>query len=116
VRAGAGAGSGMDGSRGNVRRLLADPDVAAVVFGHRDRLGRMDTELAGAALRVHGRRLVVPGGGGANDDLAGDMAGVLTWFCACRYGRRPAGNRALKAVGCAPAGDRAAGSVRLEMS
>ncbi len=29
------------------------------------------------------------------------MAGVLTWFCVCLYGRGPAGNRALKALGCA---------------
>jgi putative resolvase len=29
------------------------------------------------------------------------MAEVLTWFCACLHGRRLAGNRALKALGCA---------------
>jgi putative resolvase len=93
-------GSGVDGSRVKVCRLLADPDVTAVVIGHRDWLGRMNTELVEAALWAHGRRLVVPGDGGPGDDLAGNMAGVLTWFCACRYGRGPAVNRALKAVGC----------------
>jgi putative resolvase len=29
------------------------------------------------------------------------MIEVLTWFCARRYGRGPARNRALQAVGCA---------------
>jgi putative resolvase len=43
-------GSGMNGSRAKVRRLLADPNVIAVAVEHRDRLGRMNTELVGAAL------------------------------------------------------------------
>ncbi len=36
---------GMNGSRSKVRRLLADPAVTTVVVEHRDRLGRMNTEL-----------------------------------------------------------------------
>ena len=32
-------GSGMNGSRAKVRRLLADPKVTVVVVEHRDRLG-----------------------------------------------------------------------------
>jgi putative resolvase len=59
VRVEAEVGSGMDGSRARVRRLLADPDVTAVVIGHRERLGRMNTGLVEAALSAHGRRLVV---------------------------------------------------------
>jgi putative resolvase len=35
------------------------------------------------------------------DDLVREMVEVLTWFCAGLYGRRPARNRALKALGCA---------------
>jgi len=34
-------------------------------------------------------------------DLVRDMAEVLTWFCARRCGRRPACNRAEKALRCA---------------
>jgi len=59
VRVEAEIGSGMNGSRSKVRRLLADPNVTAVVVEHRDRLGRMNTELVEAALSAHGRRLVV---------------------------------------------------------
>jgi putative resolvase len=35
-------GSGMNGARRKVRRLLADPRVTTVVVEHRDRLGRMN--------------------------------------------------------------------------
>ena len=80
--------------------LLADPRVARVVVGHRDRLGRVNTELVEAALSAHGRRLVVLNGGEVTDDLVRDMVGVLTSCCARLEGRRSARNRAIKAVGC----------------
>src|SRR5947208_1269868 len=70
-------------------REPATPDVQ-VMTGHGGRLGRVDTELAGAVLGAHGRRLVVLDPGGAGDDLVRDMTGVLTSFRARRYGRRPA--------------------------
>lgn len=94
-------GSGMNGSRPKIRRLLADPTVTVVVVEHRDRLGRMNTEMVEAALSAHGRRLVVTDDGEVTDDLVRDMVEVLTSFCARLYGRRSARNRALKAVGCA---------------
>jgi putative resolvase len=101
VRAEAEAGSGMNGSRPKVRRLLADPAVTVVVAGHRDRLGRTGTELAAAALSAHHRRLVVPGGSDVTGDLVCDIVEVLTWFCARCCGRRPARNRGVTALGCA---------------
>lgn len=101
VRVEAEVGSGMNGARTKVRRLLADPKVTAVVVEHRDRLGRMNTELVEAALSAHGRRLVVLDDGEVHDDLVRDMVEVLTSFCARLYGRRSARNRALKAIGCA---------------
>jgi putative resolvase len=61
----------------------------------------MNTELAGAALAAHDRRLVVVDDGEVADDLVRDMIEVLTSFCARLDGRRLARNRALKAVGCA---------------
>lgn len=101
VRVEAEIGSGMNGSRTKMRRLLADPKVTAVVVEHRGRLGRLNTELVEAALSAHGRRLVVLDDGEVDDDLVRDMVEVLTSFCARLYGRRSARNRALKAVGCA---------------
>ncbi len=101
VRAESEVGSGMNGKRSKVRRLLADPDVATVVVEHRDRLGRMNTELIEAALAAHGRRVVVLDAGERDDDLVPDMTEVLTSFCARLYGARSARNRALKALRCA---------------
>jgi putative resolvase len=97
-------GSGMNGARARARRLLADPAAAVIVVEHRDRLGRMNTELVEAALSAHGRRLAVLDDSEVTDDLVRDMIEVLTSFCARLYGRRSARNRALKAVGCAQRG------------
>jgi len=101
VRVEAEVGSGVNGARARARRLLADPAAAVIVVEHRDRLGRMNTELVEAALAAHGRRLVVLDDSEVTDDLVRDMIEVLTSFCALLYGRRSARNRALKAVGCA---------------
>jgi putative resolvase len=101
VRVEAEVGSGMNGARRKVRRLLADSQVTAVVVEHRDGLGRMNTELVEAALAAHGRRLVVLDDGEVTDDLVRDMVEVLTSLCARLCGRRWARNRAIKAVGCA---------------
>lgn len=101
VRVESDVGSGMNGARPKVRRLLADPGVCLVVVEHRDRLGRMNTELVEAALAAAGRRLVVLDESEVTDDLVRDMVEVLTWFCARLYGRRSARNRAEKALRCA---------------
>ena len=94
-------GSGMNGRRPRLRRLLADPTVTMIVVEHRDRLARFGVEHLEAALQAQGRRLVVVDAGEATDDLVRDMIDVLTSFCARLYGRRGARNRALRAVTCA---------------
>jgi len=86
VRVEAEVGSGMNGRRAKVRRLLSDPKVTTVVVEHRDRLGRMNTELVEAALAASGRQLVVIDDGEMDDDLVRDMTEVLTSFCARLYG------------------------------
>ena len=63
----------MNGARSKARRLLADAEVDVVVVEHRDRLGRMNTELIEAALSAAGRRLVVLDAGEVDDDLVRDM-------------------------------------------
>lgn len=103
VRSEAEVGSGMNGARAKARRLLSDPEVTVVVVEHRDRLGRMNTELVEAALTASGRRLVVLDDGEVEDDLVRDITEVLTSFCARLYGRRSAKNRAQRALECAAA-------------
>jgi putative resolvase len=98
VRVESEVGSGMNGRRPKARRLLADPDVTMVVVEHRDRLGRMNTELVETVLSATGRRLVILDDGEVEDDLVRDMTEVLTSFCARLYGRRSAKNRARAAL------------------
>jgi hypothetical protein len=86
VRVEAEIASGMNGSRGKARRLLADSDVATVVVEHKNRLGRMNVELVEAVFSAHGRRLVVLDDGEVEDDLMRDMVEVLTSLCARLYG------------------------------
>lgn len=94
-------GSGMNGKRRKLARVLADRTASTVVVEHRDRLARFGVEHLEAALSAQGRRIVVVDPGEVDDDLVRDMTEVLTSFCARLYGRRGARNRAIKALGCA---------------
>ncbi|HXX36887.1 MAG TPA: IS607 family transposase [bacterium] len=91
-------GSGLNGRRRRLMRLLADPAVSTIVVEHRDRLARFGAEYVEAALAASGRRLVVVDPAETTDDLVRDMVDVLTSFCARLYGRRSARNRALRAL------------------
>ncbi|RZU73559.1 putative resolvase [Micromonospora kangleipakensis] len=104
VRVESEVGSGINGARSKVRRLLADPGVTTIVVEHKDRLGRVNVELVEAALSAAGRRLVVLDDGEVEEDLVRDMVEVLTSFCVRLYGRRSAGNRAQKALEAAEHG------------
>ena len=92
------AGSGLDGKRPKLRRILSDPSATVIVVEHRDRLARFGVEHLDAALAAQGRRVLVADPGETTDDLVRDMIEVLTSMCACLYGRRGARNRALRAV------------------
>jgi predicted site-specific integrase-resolvase len=91
-------GSGLNGHRPKLMKLLADPGIAAVVVEHRDRLMRFGAEYVESALAATGRKLIVVDSGEVKDDLVQDMIEVLTSFCARLYGRRSARNKALKAI------------------
>jgi putative resolvase len=91
-------GSGLNGKRPKLRRMLSDPDAKVIVVEHRDRLARLGVEHLEAALAAQGRRIVVADPGETTDDLVRDMIEVLTWMCARLYGRRGARNRAMRAL------------------
>ena len=96
-------GSGLNGKRPKLRRILSDPSATVVVVEHRDRLARFGVEHLEAALSAQGRRVVVADPGETvddttADDLVRDMIEVLTGMCARLYGRRGARNRAMRAV------------------
>jgi putative resolvase len=91
-------GSGLNGRRPKLARLLADAQVTTIVVEHRDRLARFGVEQLQAALAAQGRRILVADDGETTDDLVRDVIEVLTSFCARLYGRRGARNRALRAL------------------
>lgn len=94
-------GSGLNGHRAKLLRLLADPKAAVIVVEHRDRLMRFGLEYVEAALAAQGRRLVVVDETEFDDDLVRDMTEVLTSFCARLYGQRSARRRAERAIAAA---------------
>jgi putative resolvase len=91
-------GSGLNGKRPKLRRVLSDPDARVIVVEHPDRLARLGLEHLEAALSAQGRRIVIADPGERTDDLVRDMIDVLTSMCARLYGRRGARNRAMRAI------------------
>jgi Predicted site-specific integrase-resolvase len=91
-------GSGLNGHRRKLLKLLADPKVDIIVVEHRDRLMRFGSEYVEAAGIARGARLLVVDRSERRDDLVRDMMEVLTSFCARLYGRGSARGRAQKAL------------------
>jgi len=90
-------GSGMNGHRRKLTKLLSDPGVTVIVVEHRDRLTRFGFEHLAAC----GRRIVVLEDSETTSDLVRDVTEVLTSLCARLYGQRSASRRAAKAVAVA---------------
>jgi predicted site-specific integrase-resolvase len=91
-------GSGLNGRRPKLLKLLANPEIQAIVVERRDRFMSFGGEYVEAALAAQGRKLMVMESSEIKDDLVQDMIEVLTSFCARLYGRRSARNKAKKAV------------------
>ncbi|MFZ0565501.1 MAG: IS607 family transposase [Chlamydiales bacterium] len=91
-------GSGLNGHRPKLMKLLSDESVKIILVEHRDRLMRFGVEYVESSLISHGRQLLVADPGELKDDLVQDMIEVLTSFCARLYGRRSAKNKAKKAL------------------
>jgi putative resolvase len=96
-------GSGLNGKRRKLHRILADPQATTIVVEHRERLARFGVEHLESALAATGRRLVVLDLDEIKDDLVRDMTEVLTSMCARLYGQRAAKRRAEIAVSAATA-------------
>lgn len=96
-------GSGLNGKRSRLLRVLGDPKVQRIVVEHRDRLARFGVEYLEAALGAQGRELLVVEAGEQKLDLVQDFIDVVTSMCARIYGRRAAKNRARRALEAAGA-------------
>ena len=94
-------GSGLNGNRRLLRRLVADHTVSMIVVEHRERLCRFGFEYVEAALAGRGARILVMEEGELEDDLVRDVTEVMTSLCARLYGRRSAHRRAERALAAA---------------
>ncbi|MFW9780585.1 MAG: IS607 family transposase [Candidatus Heimdallarchaeota archaeon] len=91
-------GSGLNGKRRKLLRLLADNANAVLVVEHRDRLTRFGFEYLEASLHATNRKILVINETECHDDLVQDIIDVLTSFCARLYGKGSAKRRAMKAL------------------
>lgn len=98
-------GSGLNGKRPKLLKLLSDASVQKIVVEHRDRLTRFGFEYIEATLQSQGRELLVAENGEQKLDLVQDFIDVVTSMCARIYGRRAAGNRAKRALAAAQMDD-----------
>ena len=97
-------GSGLNGNRRRLWRLVADHTVATIVVEHRERLCRFGFEYLEAALAGRGARILVMEQAEMADDLVRDVTEVMTSLCARLYGRRSARRRAERALSAAQEG------------
>ncbi len=91
-------GSGLNGYRKSLLRILENPSLSIIVVEHRDRLARFGSEYIISALSASKRKVFIMNDTECKDDLVQDMIDVLTSFCVRLYGRRSAKNRAQKAL------------------
>jgi len=83
-------GSGLDGQRKGMMRLLGNAQVQTILVEHRDRLMRFGFEYVESALAAQGRKIVVM--------QVRDLHEVIVSMCSRLYGKRSAKNRAQKAL------------------
>lgn len=91
-------GSGLNGHRKGMMRLLGDAQVQTILVEHRDRLMRFGFEYVESALAAQGRKIVVMQAEEITDDIMRDLHEVIVSMCARLYGKRSAKNRAQKAL------------------
>lgn len=91
-------GSGLNGHRKGMMRLLASTTAQTILVEHRDRLMRFGFEYVESALAAQGRKLLVMESDEVTDDIVRDLHEVIVSMCARLYGKRSAKNRAQKAL------------------
>lgn len=91
-------GSGLNGHRRAMLKILRNPAVHTIVVEHRDRLMRFGIEYVEAALAAQCRKLMVIEPDEVKDDIVRDLHQVIESLCARLYGKRSAKNRAKRAI------------------
>jgi len=96
-------GSGMNGRRKKLLKILKDPSASIIIVDYKDRLTRFGFEHLSHALQSCQREIRVINQTEDTSDLVQDMIDVLTSFCARLYGQCSAKNRAKRALEAAKA-------------
>lgn len=91
-------GSGLNGKRPQLHKLLRDVTVTTILVEHRDRLARFGVPYLESVLESTGRQIMVVNATEQKEDLVQDFVDVVTCFCARIYGKRAAKNKAKKAL------------------
>lgn len=91
-------GSGLNGKRTKLLKLLADTSVGIILVEHKDRLTRFGFEYIETLLEGQHRKVVVADQEEQVLDIWQDFIDVVTSFCARIYGKRGARNRAKKTL------------------
>ena len=91
-------GSGLNGHRRAILRILRNPAVTTIVVEHRDRLMRFGIEYVDAALSAQGRKPLVIDDEEMKDDFVWDLHEVIVSLCERLYGKRSVKNRAKRAI------------------
>ena len=91
-------GSGLNGHRKGLDRLLKNPKIRTIIVEHKDRLMRFGFEYVEAALMAQDRRLLIIEQEEITDDIVQDLHDVIVSMCARLYGKRSAAHRASKAM------------------
>ena len=91
-------GSGMNGQRKGLLRLLANKNINIIIVEHRDRLTRFGFSYLEASLKSSGRKIIVVDSTEIQEDIVRDLHEVIVSMCARLYGKRSAKNKADKAI------------------
>lgn len=91
-------GSGLNGKRKKLLKILSDKTITHIVIEHKDRLARFGVEMVESSLESSDRTIVIIDNTEYKDDLVQDFVDVVTSMCAKIYGKRSAKNRAKRAV------------------
>ncbi len=83
-------GSGLNGRRPKLLKLLTDPSIGVIVVEHRDRGTRFGCTSSEQVLAMQGRRLEVVFPKDSDDDLVHDFMSVIISMAARIDGRRKA--------------------------
>lgn len=100
-------GSGLNGTRAKLMKILGDNSISTIIVEHRDRLTRFGFEYIAMALEASGRNILVINESEEDLDIVQDFVDVVTSMCARIYGKRGAKNRADRAVRAAEQAEQA---------